>query len=307
MAARRGVSLNALAVRELTEVAGRSDNYALLADLPSLDIPIEEIVADLERRPERAMIVPDASVIVRGLEDEGAARRFLMADAVQIPHLADSRDRPGASRAGPWREVERRATLRRAFACGDVSGSPATRGRAPAPRMGSPGQPVRVRRDLRRAGGGPRVPAGDRGSAPRQGGGAALRDHHDAAPELSGPPRAARLTGRGTRLSAMRYHLTSFGCQMNEHDSERMKGVLEGLGYTAAERRDDADLILFNTCTIRGQRRRAVPRATWATPSGSSASGPTRWWRSAAAGRRARRRRSSASSRSWTSPSARAR
>jgi tRNA-2-methylthio-N6-dimethylallyladenosine synthase len=50
----------------------------------------------------------------------------------------------------------------------------------------------------------------------------------------------------------MRYHLTSFGCQMNEHDSERMKGVLEGLGYTSAERRDDADVILFNTCTIRG-------------------------------------------------------
>jgi len=36
------------------------------------------------------MIVADASVIVRGLEDEGAARRLLMADAVQIPHLADS-------------------------------------------------------------------------------------------------------------------------------------------------------------------------------------------------------------------------
>ena len=54
MAARRGVSLNALAVRELTQVAGRSDNYALLADLPSMDIPVEEIVAELERgRNER--------------------------------------------------------------------------------------------------------------------------------------------------------------------------------------------------------------------------------------------------------------
>jgi tRNA-2-methylthio-N6-dimethylallyladenosine synthase len=50
----------------------------------------------------------------------------------------------------------------------------------------------------------------------------------------------------------MRYHLTSFGCQMNDHDSERMKGVLERIGYSEAERRDDADLILFNTCTIRG-------------------------------------------------------
>ena len=50
----------------------------------------------------------------------------------------------------------------------------------------------------------------------------------------------------------MRYHLTTFGCQMNEHDSERMRGVLENLGYTRADARDDADLILFNTCTIRG-------------------------------------------------------
>jgi tRNA-2-methylthio-N6-dimethylallyladenosine synthase len=50
----------------------------------------------------------------------------------------------------------------------------------------------------------------------------------------------------------VRYHLTTFGCQMNEHDSERMKGVLEGIGYRETASRDDADLILFNTCTIRG-------------------------------------------------------
>ncbi len=48
-----------------------------------------------------------------------------------------------------------------------------------------------------------------------------------------------------------RYHLTTFGCQMNEHDSERMKGMLESLGYSEACARDDADLILFNTCSIR--------------------------------------------------------
>jgi tRNA-2-methylthio-N6-dimethylallyladenosine synthase len=47
------------------------------------------------------------------------------------------------------------------------------------------------------------------------------------------------------------YHLTTFGCQMNEHDSERMKGMLESLGYAEADVRDDADLILFNTCSIR--------------------------------------------------------
>jgi tRNA-2-methylthio-N6-dimethylallyladenosine synthase len=38
---------------------------------------------------------------------------------------------------------------------------------------------------------------------------------------------------------------------MNEHDSERMKGMLESLGYTEAPQRSQADLILFNTCSIR--------------------------------------------------------
>jgi len=48
-----------------------------------------------------------------------------------------------------------------------------------------------------------------------------------------------------------RFHVTTFGCQMNEHDSERMKGMLESLGYAEAPARDQADLILFNTCSIR--------------------------------------------------------
>src|ERR1700729_581362 len=48
-----------------------------------------------------------------------------------------------------------------------------------------------------------------------------------------------------------RYHVTTFGCQMNEHDSEHIKGMLESLGYAEAASRADADLILFNTCSIR--------------------------------------------------------
>lgn len=48
-----------------------------------------------------------------------------------------------------------------------------------------------------------------------------------------------------------RYHVTTFGCQMNEHDSERMKGMLESIGYAEAPDPDAADLILFNTCSIR--------------------------------------------------------
>ena len=47
------------------------------------------------------------------------------------------------------------------------------------------------------------------------------------------------------------YHVTTFGCQMNEHDSERMKGMLDSLGYVEAASREDAELILFNTCSIR--------------------------------------------------------
>src|SRR3954469_12838729 len=52
-------------------------------------------------------------------------------------------------------------------------------------------------------------------------------------------------------LPLKRFHVTTFGCQMNEHDSERMKGMLESLGYSETPARDQADLILFNTCSIR--------------------------------------------------------
>jgi tRNA-2-methylthio-N6-dimethylallyladenosine synthase len=48
-----------------------------------------------------------------------------------------------------------------------------------------------------------------------------------------------------------RFHVTTFGCQMNVHDSERMRGMLTSLGYEEAAERAEADLILFNTCSIR--------------------------------------------------------
>jgi tRNA-2-methylthio-N6-dimethylallyladenosine synthase len=48
-----------------------------------------------------------------------------------------------------------------------------------------------------------------------------------------------------------RYHVTTFGCQMNAHDSERIKGMLESLGLGEALSQDDADVIVFNTCTVR--------------------------------------------------------
>jgi tRNA-2-methylthio-N6-dimethylallyladenosine synthase len=50
---------------------------------------------------------------------------------------------------------------------------------------------------------------------------------------------------------AQKFHVTTFGCQMNVHDSERMRGMLASLGYEEATERGEADLILFNTCSIR--------------------------------------------------------
>jgi tRNA-2-methylthio-N6-dimethylallyladenosine synthase len=48
-----------------------------------------------------------------------------------------------------------------------------------------------------------------------------------------------------------RYHVTTFGCQMNAHDSERIKGMLESLGLGEATTQEQADVVVFNTCTVR--------------------------------------------------------
>jgi tRNA-2-methylthio-N6-dimethylallyladenosine synthase len=47
------------------------------------------------------------------------------------------------------------------------------------------------------------------------------------------------------------YFVRTFGCQMNEHDSERIAGLLESDGMVPTDSADDADLIVLNTCTIR--------------------------------------------------------
>ena len=48
-----------------------------------------------------------------------------------------------------------------------------------------------------------------------------------------------------------RFHVHTFGCQMNAHDSERIKGMLEELGLGEAVSEREADVVVFNTCTIR--------------------------------------------------------
>jgi tRNA-2-methylthio-N6-dimethylallyladenosine synthase len=52
-------------------------------------------------------------------------------------------------------------------------------------------------------------------------------------------------------MSKGTYFITTYGCQMNEHDSERLAGMLEAEGYSAASGPQDASVVLFNTCCIR--------------------------------------------------------
>ena len=54
------------------------------------------------------------------------------------------------------------------------------------------------------------------------------------------------------------YWITTFGCQMNKADSERMSGILQTMGYQLAEEELKADLILYNTCTIRDNAEQKV-------------------------------------------------
>lgn len=49
----------------------------------------------------------------------------------------------------------------------------------------------------------------------------------------------------------MKYFIVTYGCQMNVHESEKLASICEKMGYELAEKREDADLIVFNTCAIR--------------------------------------------------------
>ncbi|MCX7594293.1 MAG: tRNA (N6-isopentenyl adenosine(37)-C2)-methylthiotransferase MiaB [Fischerella sp.] len=58
--------------------------------------------------------------------------------------------------------------------------------------------------------------------------------------------------------SRRRYHITTFGCQMNKADSERMAGILEDMGFEWSEDPNYADVIVYNTCTIRDNAEQKV-------------------------------------------------
>ncbi len=58
------------------------------------------------------------------------------------------------------------------------------------------------------------------------------------------------LTGLNT-FQGKKYFLRTYGCQMNEHDSEEIEGILEYLGMSSTEEMENADVIILNTCAIR--------------------------------------------------------
>lgn len=60
------------------------------------------------------------------------------------------------------------------------------------------------------------------------------------------------------------YHIVTYGCQMNAHDSEKLAGLLTEMGLQEAPTREEADLVLFNTCCVREHaEQRALGNVTW--------------------------------------------
>ena len=60
-------------------------------------------------------------------------------------------------------------------------------------------------------------------------------------------------------MSSKKLYIHTFGCQMNEYDSDKMADVLHAAdGYEATDRPEDADVILFNTCSVREKAQEKV-------------------------------------------------
>lgn len=60
------------------------------------------------------------------------------------------------------------------------------------------------------------------------------------------------------------YHIVTYGCQMNAHDSEKLAGMMEEMGMAQVEDRQQADFVLFNTCCVRDNaERKALGNITW--------------------------------------------
>src|SRR5439155_15710318 len=81
--------------------------------------------------------------------------------------------------------------------------------------------------------------------------------------EIRGDEDAARRSAQSTRrgkavVMAKNFYIETWGCQMNDLDSQRLSGSLKLRGYTRVESETEADLILLNTCSIRDKSEQKV-------------------------------------------------
>ncbi len=83
-------------------------------------------------------------------------------------------------------------------------------------------------------------------------------------PDMLDEQRQYMLAVRNHPERPQSYHVVTYGCQMNAHDSEKLSGMLSEMGMVEAADRKDADFVIFNTCCVRDNaERRALGNVTW--------------------------------------------
>lgn len=76
--------------------------------------------------------------------------------------------------------------------------------------------------------------------------------------EMTAARAAAKRVKEEISHLGLTYHIESYGCQMNDHDSEKLAGMLEEMGCVKAADKAEADVILFNTCCVREHAEKRV-------------------------------------------------
>ena len=82
-----------------------------------------------------------------------------------------------------------------------------------------------------------------------------VRSLHGTLEESTGAGISSVLAGSAEEKT---FYLETFGCQMNDHDSEKVAGVLMARGYSQVEKPEAASVILYNTCSIREKAAQKV-------------------------------------------------
>lgn len=60
-----------------------------------------------------------------------------------------------------------------------------------------------------------------------------------------------------------KYIIYTFGCSLNENDSEKISGMVEKMGFSKTEILEEADFVIFNTCCVRENAEERLFRKTW--------------------------------------------